>query len=141
MSSLRRKYQSKQEHGSEEDEEEEGAEEYEEGATDDDDVDEDKSAGDDIEYNDCREKGITNEDSKDNAEAAGAEGAVSALEDLLELVFKLSITLSTEDFVDGQPSSCLLVYYSGILGFSADTRAFLPAKRFTPYLSGLIYIQ
>ncbi len=65
----------------------------------------------------------------------------AALDELLELIFQLSITFSTEEFVDGQPSSSLLVYFSGILGFSADARSFLLAKRYTPYLSGFIYVQ
>lgn len=65
----------------------------------------------------------------------------SAVDELLELVFQLSITFSTEEFVDGQPSSSLLVYFSGVLGLSADARGFLPAKKFTPHLSALIYIQ
>jgi hypothetical protein len=32
---------------------------------------------------------------------------------LLELTFQLSITFSTEQFIDRQPSSSLLVYFSG----------------------------
>jgi hypothetical protein len=63
------------------------------------------------------------------------------VDELLELILQLSITFSTEEFLDGQPSSNLLVYFSGILGFSADARSFLPAKRFTPHLSALIYVQ
>jgi hypothetical protein len=44
-------------------------------------------------------------------------------------------------FLDAQPSSSLLVYFSGVLGFSSDAQDFLPAKKYTPCLSGLIYIQ
>lgn len=58
---MRRKYQYEQEHRSEEDEEEEGAEEYEEyeeGPTEGQDEDEDKSGGNDVEYNHCREKAL-----------------------------------------------------------------------------------
>jgi hypothetical protein len=65
----------------------------------------------------------------------------SAVDELLELVFQLSITFSTEEFVDSRPSSSLLVYFSGILGFSPDARSFLPTKKYTPHLSALIYIQ
>jgi len=46
-----------------------------------------------------------------------------------------------EQFINVQPSSSLLVYFSGILGFSADAQNFLPAKNYTPHLSGLIYVQ
>ena len=35
-----------------------------------------------------------------------------------ELTFRLSIFFITEGFTDGQPSSSLLVYYSGVLGTS-----------------------
>jgi hypothetical protein len=63
------------------------------------------------------------------------------VDELLELIFQLSITFSTEEFIDGQPSSSLLAYSSDVLGFSPDSRNFLPAKRFTPCLSGLVYIQ
>jgi hypothetical protein len=60
---------------------------------------------------------------------------------LLELLFQLSVTFSTEQFMDGEPSSSMLVFFSGILGFTSDAENFLPAKSYTPYLSGLIYIQ
>jgi hypothetical protein len=87
------------------------------------------------------------EGGSDGGEAIGgrrlgvAEESSDAVNQLLELLFQLSITFSTEQFTDGQPSSTLLVYFSGVLGFSSDARGFLPAKRYTPHLSGLIYIQ
>lgn len=37
----------------------------------------------------------------------------SAVDELLELVFQLSIMFSTKEFIDSQPSSCLLVYFTG----------------------------
>ncbi|KAJ0132765.1 Pogo transposable element with ZNF domain protein [Fusarium oxysporum f. sp. albedinis] len=37
--------------------------------------------------------------------------------------------------------SILLVFFSGILGFSEDCKQFLLARQFCPHLSGLIYIQ
>ncbi|SCO92584.1 uncharacterized protein FRV6_16712 [Fusarium oxysporum] len=60
---------------------------------------------------------------------------------LTELVFGLSLALCTERLMDGQPSSTVLVYFSGILAFSEVTNSFLSARAYTPYLSGLIYIQ
>jgi hypothetical protein len=60
---------------------------------------------------------------------------------LLELLFQLSVTFSTEQFMDVEPSSSMLVFFSGILGFTSDAENFLPAKSYTPYLSGLIYIE
>ncbi|QGA21644.1 hypothetical protein EYB26_009355 [Talaromyces marneffei] len=59
----------------------------------------------------------------------------------LEKLFQLNIIFLIEEFTDGQPSSSLLVYFSGILGFSPDAQSFQPAKSFTPHLSTLIYIQ
>ncbi|KAH9207017.1 hypothetical protein DL95DRAFT_484334 [Leptodontidium sp. 2 PMI_412] len=43
-----------------------------------------------------------------------------AINKLLKLVFQLSITFSTKEFVNSQSSFSLLVYFSGILGFSLD---------------------
>ncbi|KAL5318142.1 hypothetical protein ACEPPN_013200 [Leptodophora sp. 'Broadleaf-Isolate-01'] len=60
---------------------------------------------------------------------------------LLELLFQLSMASSMAQFIDAQPSSSLLVYFSGVLGFSPDAQDFLPAKKYTPCLSGLIYVQ
>ncbi|KAM5360802.1 hypothetical protein ACJA88_014695 [Fusarium oxysporum] len=62
-------------------------------------------------------------------------------QELIELLFGLSLSLCTEQVTDGQPSSTLLVFFSGILGFSSSSGTFLPAKSYTPYLSGLLYIQ
>ncbi|EGU75252.1 hypothetical protein FOXB_14237, partial [Fusarium oxysporum f. sp. conglutinans Fo5176] len=41
----------------------------------------------------------------------------------------------------GQPGSALLVYFSGILGFSSDCRRFQLAREYCPNLSGLIWVQ
>ncbi|QKD56906.2 uncharacterized protein FOBCDRAFT_203955 [Fusarium oxysporum Fo47] len=61
--------------------------------------------------------------------------------EFLELLYQLCLTISTEHFSEGRPSSTLLVFFSGILGFSKDCSQFLLARQFCPYLSGLIYIQ
>jgi hypothetical protein len=60
---------------------------------------------------------------------------------LTELVFGLSLALCTERLKNGQPSSTVLVYFSGILAFSEASHSFLSARSYTPYLSGFIYIQ
>lgn len=60
---------------------------------------------------------------------------------VIELLLQLSLTLMTERFADGQPSSTLLVYFSGILGFTACGKGYKPAKQYTTSLSGLIFIQ
>nr|CEG03627.1 unnamed protein product [Fusarium acuminatum CS5907] len=49
--------------------------------------------------------------------------------------------LSTEHFLNGQPSSTLLVYFSGILGFSTDCRRFQLARQYYTKLSAMIYMQ
>ncbi|KAJ9633674.1 hypothetical protein H2199_009286 [Coniosporium tulheliwenetii] len=59
---------------------------------------------------------------------------------LSELVFRLSVRFATEEFTDGQPRSSLLVYFSGVLGFSECNQTFRRAKDFTSCLSGLIYL-
>lgn len=46
-----------------------------------------------------------------------------------------------EPVADGEPSSTLLLRFSGILGFSADCRSFLLARQYCPQLFPLIYIQ
>ncbi|KAL6789482.1 hypothetical protein GGI42DRAFT_347252 [Trichoderma sp. SZMC 28013] len=69
------------------------------------------------------------------------ENDANGSNELQELLFGLSLALCNERPIDGQPSSILLVYFSGILGFSTSSRTFLSARSFTPYLSGLIYIQ
>jgi hypothetical protein len=63
------------------------------------------------------------------------------VEEVLELLFGLIMEFSTEEDVDGRPASTLLVYFSGILGFSADLNGFLPARSYTSNIAALIYIQ
>jgi hypothetical protein len=65
---------------------------------------------------------------------------VKSLVSLAELVFGLSFALYTERLTDGQLSSTVLMYFSGILTFSEATNSFHNARSYTPYLSGLIYI-
>jgi hypothetical protein len=60
---------------------------------------------------------------------------------LAELIFRLSVYFITEEFIDGQSSSSLLVYFSGVLGVSSDGITFRRARDFTPFLSALIYQQ
>ncbi|OWT42309.1 hypothetical protein VFPPC_18572 [Pochonia chlamydosporia 170] len=60
-------------------------------------------------------------------------------EEVLEQLFGLSLALSEDVPVDGKPSSMVMVFFSGILGFSKGRQSFLPARAFTPHLSALIY--
>ncbi len=58
---------------------------------------------------------------------------------LAEAVGKLSLFLCKEQYVDSRSSSTLLVYFSGVLGFSASESNFERPRNYTPKLSGLIY--
>ncbi|CAK7275628.1 hypothetical protein SEPCBS57363_006807, partial [Sporothrix epigloea] len=64
-----------------------------------------------------------------------------AADEVLELLFHLSMTISTETLIDGQPNSTILVYFSGILGFTAGGQGFALARNYTTTLSALIYVQ
>ena len=58
------------------------------------------------------------------------EVVVATFDEFLELLFQVCLTICTETFIDGRPDSTLLVYFSGILGFSGDCRQFLLAKQY-----------
>ena len=116
----------------EEDEEEEGKEGSEGDATEHD--NETRDGG--------LEDGCTTDTGEDDDETPQTSDDIHApVDKLAELVFRLSIFFITEEFTNGQPSSNLLVYYSGVLGFSDDGSTFRRAKDYTPQLSALIYIQ
>ncbi|KAH7112034.1 hypothetical protein EDB81DRAFT_628075, partial [Dactylonectria macrodidyma] len=80
-----------------------------------------------------KEKGEKHEDDK--------QAGTDSTEELVEILFGLSLALCTEHLIDGQPNSTVLVYFSGVLGFSKTSNRFLPARSYTTFLSGLIYIQ
>ncbi|EXK23641.1 hypothetical protein FOMG_19598 [Fusarium oxysporum f. sp. melonis 26406] len=83
---------------------------------------------------------ITDDDEYDIEVEAGA--APGSPEELVELLFGLTLALATQPVVNGQPQTTVLVYFSGILGFSLSLggSAFLPARSYISNLSGLIYI-
>ncbi|KAM5528226.1 hypothetical protein FOXYSP1_19495 [Fusarium oxysporum f. sp. phaseoli] len=118
---------------------------WEGACSDDEDLDTDSVFSDD-------EVGCENSEFADNqAEANGShhanypmirdESNMAMFIEFLELLYQLCLTISTERFNEGRPSSTLLAFFSGILGFSQDCKHFLLARQFCPYLSGLIYIQ
>jgi hypothetical protein len=72
---------------------------------------------------------------------SGGEKTPPWIEEVLELLFGLIMAFCTEEVMDGRPDSTLLVYFSGVLGFSADLTGFLPARSYTSNLAALIYIQ
>lgn len=61
--------------------------------------------------------------------------------DFLELLFELSVAICKQEVRGGQPGSTVLLYFSGIFGFSSDCQQFKLARDFCPSLSGLIYVQ
>jgi hypothetical protein len=71
----------------------------------------------------------------------GSNTDTPEVDKLAELAFRLSIFFITEVFTDGQPSSSLLVYYSGVLGCTENGSTFRRPKDYTSHLSALIYVQ
>ncbi|KAL9564064.1 hypothetical protein ACKAV7_011838 [Fusarium commune] len=63
---------------------------------------------------------------------AGGELDIAAFDNFLELLYEVCLTLYTETFIARQPGSTLLVYFSGILGFSKDCQHFLLARQYYP---------
>ncbi len=61
-------------------------------------------------------------------------------EELVDLLFGLTLALGTQRTVDGRPETTILIFFSGILGFSPSLDTFLPARNYTPHLSALIYV-
>ncbi|CAF3625531.1 unnamed protein product [Fusarium graminearum] len=72
--------------------------------------------------------------------SSGGEEVPSWAEEVLELLFGLIMAFCMEEVMDGRPDSTLLVYFSGVLRFSADLTGFLPARSYTSNLTALIYI-
>ncbi|KAM5520397.1 hypothetical protein FOXYSP1_18821 [Fusarium oxysporum f. sp. phaseoli] len=90
---------------------------------------------------DHSEEGEIIDDDEYNTEVeAGA--ALGSPKELIELLFGLTLALTTQPVVNSQPQTTMLVYFSGILGFSlsSGSSAFLPARSYISNLSGLIYI-
>ncbi|KAF4442000.1 hypothetical protein F53441_11845 [Fusarium austroafricanum] len=104
------------------------------------DDDDDKSDYDDSGYYDDIEGNAAGTQQNLFAGESG-DSTASASGQFLELLFQLCVMLSTESYVDGQPSSTLLIYFSGILGFSADCQRFQLARQYCSKLSAIIYIQ
>ncbi|KAI5456259.1 hypothetical protein BGZ63DRAFT_367430 [Mariannaea sp. PMI_226] len=103
------------------------------------DGDEEKWTDDDD--GDCSDSDGDDDGTTNSLEEECGESTADQLAELLECLFGLTASLCTQTLINGQPSSTILVYPSGILGFSSNSKAFLPARSYTKYLSGLIYIQ
>lgn len=81
------------------------------------------------------------EDNSDFQEWVGDNGSRRDPEPIVELLFGLSLALCKEKPVDDNPGSLIIVFFSGILGFSEALQSFLPARSYTSYLSVMIYNQ
>ena len=124
----------------EDEEDEDGEEDEEGGETKDENEIEDGSAEDG--FNDqTNEYGDEDGDCQDFQESEDQYTHAPKVDKLAELIFRLGVFLATEPFTDGQPSSSLLVYFSGVLGCTEDGSTFRRSKEYTPQLSALIYIQ
>ncbi|KAH8660995.1 hypothetical protein BGZ61DRAFT_593815 [Ilyonectria robusta] len=94
----------------EEDEDEEDEDEEDEDEEDDEDETEDDETEDDwVPGEEEAERRDTNPHPK---------ASDNSTDHLVERLFGLSLALCTEPLLDGQPSSTILVYFSGILAFS-----------------------
>ncbi|KAL8626151.1 hypothetical protein Q9189_008167, partial [Teloschistes chrysophthalmus] len=60
-------------------------------------------------------------------------------EQLADLIGRLSVFFCMEEFTDSRSSSTMIVYFSGILGFSPSGTTFERPRNYTPKLSALIY--
>jgi len=58
---------------------------------------------------------------------------------LVDAIAKLFAFFCTEEYLNSRSSSTMLVYFSGILGFSPLGSTFKRPQRYTPKLSALIY--
>jgi hypothetical protein len=108
---------------------------------DDEDDEDDQSDYDDSGYYDDDSGGYTARSHQDLFSGVSRDSTAHEIDHFLELLFQLCITLSTEDFLGGQPSSTLLIYFSGILGFSADGQRFQLARQYCLKLLAVIYVQ
>ena len=75
---------------------------------------------------------VSLEDDSADEESESSLGSNGGMDELRELVFQLSMAFSTAGFTDGQPGTCLLVYFSGILGFLARRSELLKRPEIQP---------
>lgn len=108
---------------------------------DDEDDEDSQSYYDDSGYYNDDSGGYTARTHQDLFSGVSKDSAAYEVDHFLQLLFQICITLSTESFLGGQPSSTLLIYFSGILGFSADGQRFQLARQYCSKLPAMIYVQ
>ncbi|KAF6802625.1 hypothetical protein CPLU01_16149, partial [Colletotrichum plurivorum] len=131
--------ESEDEDGDEVDSEDEDGEdeENEEGDFEDEDYEED-----DVEQGDIGEPKV-DDDNDGNCTAFSSDWSLppgSEDADLYELLFGVLMLFATEPVPEGTPSKTLLIYFTGILGFSVDHQSFQPPRNFTTHLAALVYL-
>lgn len=118
----------------------EEGDECEDSASEQDDDDHDNDNGDGTEdesLDDNRSDGEgDDEDAESEDDEIAADPRAALIDEVLELLFGLMIQFSTEEIMDGRPASALLVYFSGVLGFSTDCAGFSQHGRTLPISQG-----
>jgi hypothetical protein len=57
-----------------------------------------------------------------------------------ELIFQLSVSWCSDEFMDGQPLLSALMYFSSIVGFTPNVQGFQQPRQYTPIISALIHL-
>jgi len=58
---------------------------------------------------------------------------------MADMTGKLSFSMCCEEFIDGQSSTTMLIYFCGVLGISPDGSTFDRPRNYTPKLSAMIH--
>ncbi|KAK5215272.1 hypothetical protein LTR47_011625 [Exophiala xenobiotica] len=101
------------------------------------DEDEDEDELDTVTSHDLASEGDEDEDQLEDRQIGNTTS--TSLDILASYLARLSIALISEEFIDGRPTTTLLVYYSGILGFSSDGLTFLRPRNYTGKMSALVF--
>lgn len=112
----------------------------------------DEGQSDELEQNEVRLLAVSNESARQQDEYGvnnHSQGKVTqgftvletANTEFLELLFDLNKLLCEQEPASNKANSTLLLYFCGILGFTADFQGFKLARDYCPNLSGMIYIQ
>jgi hypothetical protein len=67
------------------------------------------------------------------------DASATMAEKMADIIGKLSFYMCCEEFIDGQSSTTMLVYFCGVLGISSDGLTFDRLRNYTPKLSAMIH--
>jgi hypothetical protein len=68
-----------------------------------------------------------------------SEAGATVPERMADMIGELSFSMCCEEFIDGQSSTTMLVYFYGVLGISPDGSTFDRPRNYTPKLSAMIH--